>query len=201
MAVVHGCRIKRVEQDECRQLIDAVGRRVATSARTAGMRWLLAHCDDGVEWGRRDADDEPWRLSSAAFPDISPPIGHVNVQQLRLFGPDAELLIWRVDDGFLGRRMADASPLDVGDPRRAAEETYVVLGDRRLEGPRDGFTLVGNAAGSRHAVPLECPDDDFKARHMPLRLRVRHYFEQNSETGVVRVAASRILTLEQETRA
>ena len=144
MATVHGCRIKRVEQDECRQLVDAVGSSAATGDGTAGMRWLLAHCDDGVVWGRREGDDAPWRLSSAAFPDVSPPVSQVNVQQLRLFGPDAELLIWRTDDGFLGRRIADTSPTDDTSPFRAAEESYVMLGDRRLDGPLDGFTLVGN---------------------------------------------------------
>jgi len=174
-----------------------VGSGEPTGSVTAGTRWLLAYCDDGVVWGRRDGDDQGWRLSSGPFPAISPPFRGAALQQARLFGPDVEVSIWRTDDTFRGRLLADAAPAD--DPAlHAAGQTYVVLGDRWLDGPRDGFTLVGDGTGSRHAVPLSCSSDAFRQQRMPLRMRARHYFTQDPDVGVVRVAATRLVTLEQE---
>jgi CRISPR-associated protein (TIGR03984 family) len=155
--------------------------------------WLLAHCDDGVVWGKREA--ARWRLSSLAFPDVSPALSDVNLQQLRLFGPLREVLLWHADGGLTGRELADTEAVGKDDPLRPEDQSYVLLGDR-LVATNEGFSLVADARGSRQAVPLLGPDDSFGTpaqRRWPLRLQVRHYFVSDPRSGLVRIVASRLV--------
>ena len=158
-------------------------------------RWLLAHCDDGVVWGK--CDEGTWQLSSKPFPDVSPELSVENLQQLRLFGKEVEVLIWRAENGFQGRVLVDA---EVPETEKAElwpkQENQILIGDRLLKGPTDGFSLVGEAGGARHAVPVHCKGEDFKRRerpYWPLRLTVKHYLTQDEDTGMVRIAASRLI--------
>lgn len=153
-------------------------------------RWLLAHCDDGVIWGTRRGGG--WSLSSGLFGGVSPPLHADEVQQLRLFGEDREVLLWRGVGGLVGRVLARAQD---GDPLcRPLGAEFVVLGDRRIDGA-DDFTLVGDAAGSRHAVPLELAAGALRDGRRPLRLRVTHHLGRDADTGAVRVVASRLRDL------
>ena len=53
---------------------------------------LLAHADDGVIWGKFD---QGWQLSSANFPDNSPPLRLETLQGCRMFAETAEVYLWR----------------------------------------------------------------------------------------------------------
>ena len=186
-----GCRLEPVAEAACRSWLDYVT--VAGPAPHDGhdLRWLLAHCDDGVVWGRKSGDS--WRLSSQPFPDISPRLNGGNVQQLRLFGPQSELLVWRTDDGLRGRWLTHAADgVDVS--LKPEEQEYILVGDRVLRQAQQGFTVVGDGRGSRHAVPLECPETAFPARprRHPLRLSVWHYFAADEQSNIVRIVASRL---------
>jgi CRISPR-associated protein (TIGR03984 family) len=191
MTAIAGCDLKPLDADACHRWLESV-----TAADTQGnddLVWLLGHCDDGVVWGRRDR--VRWRLSSEVFPGSSPLPGRDNLQMLRLFGPFREVLLWRVEDGFLGRELSDKEGSTEGTLRPQAEE-YILVGDRVQMAPREGFTLVADARGARHPVPLVCPEAAFgtpEKRRGPLRLEVRHYFTADPETGLVRVAASRLV--------
>lgn len=155
------------------------------------LRWLLAWSDGGVTWGRRAGVG--WRLSSAPFPEASPPIEEPALQELRLFGPEAEIRLWRADGGFQGRRIADAPGEDLQPPVTPRNESWLLVGDR-LAAVRDGFALVNGRAGRRQALPLPLETDENQAeRTLPWRLEIRHHFEQSPETGAVRVALTRLL--------
>ena len=61
---------------------------------------------------------------------------------------------------------------------------------------------MGEAGGARHAVPVTCKEGDFKKREKnrerpdwPLRLAVKHYLTRDEGSGVVRVAASRLVNV------
>ncbi len=164
-------------------------------AEAADTRWLLAHCDDGVVWGRYDTTQGNWMLSSGPFPNISPELREDNLQQLRLFGEDREVLIWRAENDFQGRILQDEEDPDE-EELHPQIEARILVGDRRLVDPKDNFTLVGDAAGSRHAVPICCKAEDFEKQgrpYWPLRLEVKHYLTQDQDTGVVRVTTSRLV--------
>jgi len=196
MTKVFGCDIQPLDRDTCYNLVTSLR---DPQDQKAG--WLLAHCDDGVAWGRKDNDG--WRFAPHSFRRYSPEITPVNLQQLRIFNEREEILIWRQEAGFLGRRLSDsASPSKILEP---FSENWIVLGDRILEGPDAGFTLIADKTGSRQAVPLECTDRDFDGKRPPLTLAVKHYFSIDSSdngksdaTGVVWISATRLVALTKE---
>ncbi len=147
--------------------------------------WLLAHCDEGVVWGRRDGDR--WALSGSAFPRVSPALTRHGVQQLRVFGEEGELLVWRHDGELRARWLAEQGG-DVPAAMRPADEERLLLGESRES--VGCFTLLEDATGARQAVPFAQVK---KGRHPTLR--VRHYFERDGESGAVRVAASRLVAV------
>src|SRR5207244_1505508 len=102
-----------------------------------------------------------------------------------------------------GRELADAGSFTESDPLRPQNEAYLLLGDRlHLQTPpRGGFSMVGDQRGSRHAAPLECTSADFgnqESPRLPLRLDVRHYFAADPDSGLVRVTASRLVSIRKD---
>jgi len=148
-----------------------------------------------VVWGHRSPDGA-WRLSGDAYPKVSPPLAADALQHARIFGGHEELLIWRVPGGLRGRRLTD---LDDGDrqpgPLAPCPQRYVLRADRLLEHPREGFSLVGDAGGSRHAVPLHCEQGWFERHQWPLGLLACHYLQADPDSGAVRIATSRLVRL------
>lgn len=66
--------------------VNGKGTAVADAADTF---WLLAHCDDGVVWGKWSQKQNHWLLSNVEFAEygkVSPEITQENLQQLRVFG-------------------------------------------------------------------------------------------------------------------
>jgi CRISPR-associated protein (TIGR03984 family) len=180
-----GCEVKEVPADE----LPIVGREL--SGADPEYKWLLAHCDDGVTWGYRDASG--WHLASAS--GLGPEPTRKNLQQLRLFGHTRELLLWRHGTDFHGRTLADASTESLETWAKPKPECRYLVGRKIAGDQKDGFSVLGDDFGSRHAVPIVCTEDDFKKSRYPLRLELKHYFHREEETGVVRIAASRLVRL------
>lgn len=202
MTRVEGCTIELLNTQACNSFLAWMSMGGQAPETVAGLQWLLAHCHDGVTWGRLGEDGGVWLVSSAVFQDLSPTISASNLLEMRLFGKEKEVLIWRTETGFSGRCLSDEArdPQRRGAPTRPDEEMRILLGDRLVAGPKDGFSRVGTTSGREQAVPLECTEQDFIGGRQPLRLLVRHYFEQDSQTGAVRVAASRLVDVFKEVR-
>ena len=169
---------------------------LAKKAVAHGLTTLLAHADDGVIWGR--VADGRLALSGNAFPGVSPPLRAVTLQQARLFGEQAELLVWRDGEGNWHGRLLD----DDGTERSGwcFDEAQLQWGDHQ-EGEKDNFTLVAEGQeGLRHAVPLSAADIHFdpagkkRERWHPLRLGVRHYLESD-EGGTLIIVQGRLTRL------
>jgi CRISPR-associated protein (TIGR03984 family) len=192
-----GCKIESLSNEECRAFLGWVtgGKKPAPNGN--GVSWLLAHCHDGVTWGRFDGDNECWRLSSTPFPDLCPAMSEVNLLELRIFGPVSEILIWRADEALKGRQLMDEQKTTPSSPMCPVYEDRILVGNQQIE-TKDGFTRIRTSAGAEQAVPLECKNDDFKNARWPLRLKVRHYFEQNEKTGAVRISVSRLVNVFKE---
>lgn len=158
---------------------------MVAQAQTFELRYLLAHADDGVIWGRVDGDG---LHTSHGIVPTSPPLRASTLQQARLFGPAGELLLWREDDGWRARVVTDAP----GNDADIIDEDQILWGDtgKPTEG---GFTLLREGAqGMRHAVPTVVTDEQLK--HHQLRLRVRHYITENDD-GEASITLSRLVQL------
>lgn len=157
---------------------------------TQDMPWLLVHADDGVIWGRREADGS-LLLSSDVFdvksryPTIAVELRVETLQQARIFGKSGETLIWRNGAGFSARGIADGE-----QPREDAfEERHLLWGQGPPIPPQQGFTLlVEGEQGPCHAVPLVLKDERRPA------LKVRHYIDYDSD-GQAFVCLSRLVDL------
>jgi len=154
-------------------------------------KWLLAHADDGVIWGKVDDNGQLVTSDSVAL-GVSPPLRSDTLQQARLFSENAELLLWRDGDNQLRSRLIrkplDGETLTFTD---AIDEPQMLWGTDPQ--PLDnGFTLMSDGAqGMRHAVPLVV-SGTFDEQTRPLRLWVRHYVGEDAN-GFARIVASRLL--------
>ena len=165
-------------------------------ARAHELTTLLAHADDGVIWGRVIGGQ--LALSSQAFIDVSPPLRVSTLQQVRLFGKQAELLVWR--DGnreWRARLLRDEE--GVSDDQWRFDESQLLWGDHQEGKSVNGFTLVADGQqGLRHAVPLPARDIHFgPSGWHPLRLKVRHYLARD-EDGVLVIVQGRLVELQVE---
>lgn len=178
-------------------------------AKKIGARFLLAHAEDGVIWGKFDDDGNlktSFEASANAKYDAEYLKGWGRAQlrketlwQARIFGDDAELFLWRDGDGLFHARVIQEGGALATDEKgiyfqEAFDEPQILWGTdaKPLD---DDFTLMTDGAqGMRHAVPSKVdsvPDESVR----PLRLVVRHYL---ANEDVARVAASRLVEVKVE---
>ena len=154
--------------------------------------WLLAHCYAGVVWGKYQEDE--WLLSTKITPDLSPALTWSSFLQVRVFGENGELLLWRDGDQLRARKVI---------VHKEGKEYEGYLEDQWLWGTRaekkviDGFTwLTDGAQGLQHVVPIEVPQTDFatdRSNYRPVRLRVMNYLRANESSGLAEVWLSRLV--------
>lgn len=148
------------------------------------LKYLLAHADDGVIWGRFDQGQ--LITADQAFSRL-PKLRLTTLQQCRLFGEVGEVLLWRSHSTwkhrFIGNPDCDCIP-----------EAQMLWGTHAVE-EKDGFTLVADGSeGLHHAVP--CTGISFKGKgDRPLRLVVHHYVSYDAEAGLARINLSRLVDL------
>lgn len=147
------------------------------------MGYLLAYADDGVIWGFVDANGR-LQLAGSVFPEIDVPLRPRTLQQARLFGPAGELFLWRTEQGFCTRLIADGAT----KPTTALEDNFRLWGSG-IE-TRDGFTMMEEGAqGLYHAPPVKI------ARDGQCYLKVRHYVQYDENTGQAYISHSRLVDL------
>ena len=200
-----GCSIDKLEEERAQNVIKWLsGEGEQPTCITPDYAYLLAHCDDGIIWGYFD-EDKQLHVSSGLFGDRSPHLlsdGN-NLKQLRLFGSKREILIWKTSNELIGRTITDNDKyLKYLEPR---PEKRIVLGNRlakvpdNVKNPDNGFSLLSNPARRYHIAPILCSESDFMDEEnrptWPLRLELKHYFEQDKETGTIRIFLSRLVRL------
>ncbi len=174
-------------------------------AKTYALPTLLAHADDGVIWGM--LAEGVLKLSDGAFPQVSPELRAITLQECRLFSNQAELYLWRDEDDKWQARLIQDNQGEAGD---TLDEQQILWGTQ-AEDERDGFTLLSDGAQeNQHAPPLSqakmqfVPADNYR----PVRLWVRHYLandtdDQDANTiapefqaGLSYIALSRLVALQ-----
>ncbi len=154
-------------------------------AQRYALAYLLSHHDDGVVWGRFVAGK--WKLSAERF-DVSPSFVSTTLQECRVFGNSAELLVWRNVDNHLQASLLieDGS----GDTYPYFEQKQLLWGDDQSASPQDGFTLLSEGSqGLCHAVPFAV---NLKKKQR-VALTVRHYIDYDNDQAYVKW--SRLTTL------
>jgi CRISPR-associated protein (TIGR03984 family) len=153
---------------------------------------LLAHADDGVIWGQiRDGN---LFVSHQVAPQISPPLQHQTLQDLRLFNTERELRLWRVAHNTLHWTSIEDAPATEDRPV-AFDEVHLLWGTKARVLENDFVLLEDGEQGLRHVIPavtgLEDGDILLSQR---LGLYVRHYV-QEAPNGVNSIATSRLVAL------
>ncbi len=172
-------------------------------------KYLLAHADDGVIWGRLDGQE--LITSHDVAPKYSPPLRAKTLQMARIFSRAGELLVWRNEDGkWAGRLIAEVTEPNTTDERasrliaepaqsaptdewtEAFDEQQILLGTKAVSLDKGFYLMSEGSQGLFHAVPLYPGKID--DQHRTLRLVVRHYLKAD-KYGFTRVNASRLVNL------
>ena len=145
-----GAKCEPVSAADCSKWLQWIMGTASAPPRSTSIQWLLAHCDDGVTWGNFASN--AWTLGSTAFADLSPVISTENLIELRLFGKDDELLIWRDDSqpsalasgesAFRGRWLSnnpDDPRAGKGMPAEPYQEFRILIGNKVEESKGRGF--------------------------------------------------------------
>lgn len=192
--------------------IDKQATALLTSAQVPKRLWLLAHSDDGINWGRvgqedplitsRAALDEFIRLlptdprqhaEAAIARQACPELRVETIQQLRLFNEQAELILWREGVGiFRARIIRDEMNPAAAKWCECYDENQMLWGTHGISLTREFTLLRDGAQGLRHAIPCEVHVAK-NGETTPPRLVVRHYLAKNEDFA--RVSVSRLVKL------
>lgn len=154
-----------------------------------GLRWLLMHADDGVNWGERRS--RRWVLSHDVAPEIAPAFVPEHAQQVRLFDEAAELLLWREGRAWRGRWLFET-------PESETTDVVYLLWGAEAGSLQDGFMLLNEGAeGLRHALPAV--QEHFNPVQERAALYIRHHLDYD-ESGQVYIKASRLVKLDLQPR-
>ena len=179
-------------------------------AKQYKLEYLLAHADDGVIWGKFD-QEKSYSLATSydAFNQSNTVKNNIKfnpvslrlltLQQCRLFGADAEVMLWFIGGDRQNNKTWKARYIRDENltPENFIPEDQILWGTQQEGEPQKGFTLVADGSqGLKHAVPLTniAFSKDLKILHRPLRLQVRHYIDYD-EDGVARIYLSRLVDL------
>ncbi len=161
--------------------------------------YLLSFHDDGVVWGK--VEDNTLKTSDFTG-SPSPQFRKDTLQELRLFGENGQLHVWRIGETEFKASLALESYLKDFEP---FEEKQVLWG-RIAEMNNGEFTIISDGEeGLKHAFPLVVDDNAFKftnskgkeSRKRQLRLKVKHYIKYD-EDGCARIAYSRLANISVE---
>lgn len=206
-----------VARDDLTDLADWIKTQAALLPAAEDQKvWLLAHADDGINWGRVSLDaaggalltsrdalnqflagapaDKRQRDEAEIARDACPPLRVQSLQQLRLFNVHTELLLWRAGDGAFRSRTIRSETQDIAATWVDCYDERQLLWGTHGVHLRNGFTLLRDGAqGLRHAVPRKLEMDDNGKLTAPPCLLVRHYLAKDEPFA--RVAASRLVRL------
>lgn len=178
----------------------AVAREAAAPTDSKGIQWSLAFSYEGVTWGKFIADASKWQWGSDFFPDNCPTPTLSKLTEIRLFGENQEMHIWRSGEEWRGRMLKDAISLDERNEFRPADERRLIRADRMFKMDPSGFSCVSDNTGVQQIFPMECRQEDFLNGYWPLRLKIRNYFSEDRESGAARITATRLVGLKKEVK-
>jgi CRISPR-associated protein (TIGR03984 family) len=171
-------------------------------AETHGCTTLLAHAEDGVIWGRFDKKENGVELRSSYEAEItaktqvpySAALHPDTLWQARLFGSDAEVLLWREQGvpnaAWQARVIEDKTSKNTWFDT-CFDEPQLLLGSDSTPLGETGFTRMREGSAELvHVLPVAVNVVDRQHR---VKLVVRHYLAKNEP--LAQVAATRLVSL------
>ena len=159
---------------------------VEQAARSSDRVYLLAHCLDGVIWGKIE-DGQIFTSREAGHTD-APQLEADRLQQARLFNESFETLLWRVDHSWQSRTIYD----NQGQACEYYDENQLLWGTEADE-LDDSFSLLTEGSqGQQHAIPFQVTQTLSDTKRG--KLVVRHYL---ADEAFARVTRSRLVTVMQ----
>jgi CRISPR-associated protein (TIGR03984 family) len=152
------------------------------------LKFLLAHAEDGVIWGK--FQDGNLITADSVFPQFAK-LRELTLQQCRIFGESSEVMLWHTDEGFKARLVEDEHM----QKEEYISEYQILWGTHGEKQEPEGFTLLWDGKqGLKHAVPFtDIEEKDGKLKN-PVRLKVNHYIDYD-DAGVARIYLSRLVNL------
>jgi hypothetical protein len=154
------------------------------------MRYAILQCHDTLVWGypQRDGErDDAWRWSSDADGSLRPPKPD-SVIEARIFGENAELLVWRSGTEYIGRYLADSDKDVLSDLSpdllpMAGELLFDEVPTKSYDIDAGHFVCRSDGGGRTTITP---PGSSIK---------IKSYVSENQETGGIRITATRFVSL------
>jgi CRISPR-associated protein (TIGR03984 family) len=156
---------------------------IENKAKQHNLKYLLAHAEDGVIWGRFDSG--LLITSGDVFPEFAK-LRSLTLQECRVFGEEGEVHLWRYGKQWRCHFTENKTP-DI-------KEGQILWGTHGEK--KDGFTLLRDGSqGLSHAVPFTDIEIDANNKLVRrVRLIVHHYIEYD-EAGIARISHSRLVDL------
>ncbi len=165
--------------------------------------FLLSFHDDGVVWGK--IKDGKLLTSESLNDDRFPKFRSETLQELRLFGENGQLQIWRTSEIEFNASLAlESEFVTETDEVKSEKCTYEFLQDENqvlwgtdYDDDNGDFMIVRDGSeGLKHAFP-QVAQTKFDGKKRPLRLHVKHYIEYDND-GCARIAFSRLANVSVE---
>lgn len=191
---IYGCEIQQLSSDDSKKVLDNITNK---SLSTESDVWLLAWQNDGVIWGISRKGVAAIELSSEEFPEYSPQFNPKKLLELRLFQHDQEILLWQ-QDGVLAGRIVTDSEVDTENVMAPFSNSFLLLGDKPKLKPNEkkkSFSLIESKTGAINFPPVDATN--LKRSGGAGKLHMKNYFEQDPESGMLRVALTRLVSVEQ----
>ena len=160
------------------------------------LKWALLYTTEGVVWMKYESGK--WVSAVDEFSEIVPPLEEQYLVRAHIFGPEAEIRLWRRHDGLAAVSIVDDDSSDLPQWLRPADQRLLLFGNTVLDATESGFSLIATRSGSRQVVPLPEESLQVSDNFRRPRLRVRQYFAQDPEYGLSIPQLTRLVDLEVE---
>ncbi|MBI4852368.1 MAG: TIGR03984 family CRISPR-associated protein [Acidobacteria bacterium] len=166
---------------------------LCTQAQKYNLCWLLAYADDGVIWGRMDGVSLITSYEAAKGIEAEKfctKLSNQTLQQARIFGTEAEVLLWRNSGNncWQARLILDILDSNNANFDEAFDENYLIVGTRCKQLNKNFTLLEDGAQGLIHVVPISIKNNEYHK----LKLKVRHYL---AKEDFARITISRLVYL------